>query len=153
MYNRANKIIIRNKTAPDEMITEENKLLMKEPNGDWQSQSDNIRWVCLYKELENQTLKYNISNSANKNEEKELFIQTKKKIEKEIEKHVISYKEMLNVIILQKKETVLQKMYTFFTGRPNNCIIKLQEYNRLADELDNLLYLMYEINIQLPFYN
>jgi hypothetical protein len=148
MYYRVNFLLKKNKIASEDLLLEEKKAFIKEPIIDWQSPSENERWKTVQKDLEKRQIKYNIDNSANKEEEKELFIRTKK----EIKRQILEYNTILNSFVLPKNETILQKTYSFFKRKPNNYMIKVEKYNETKKELDNLLELLYEINIQLPIY-
>jgi hypothetical protein len=66
MYYKANIILKRNKICPEQLIKEEAERIKNESIGDWQSQSDYERFNNLYQQLENNKIKYNISNSLNK---------------------------------------------------------------------------------------
>jgi hypothetical protein len=148
MYYKIEFLIKKNKIASEETLAYEKNVLEKEPIGDLQSPSDNQRWYALRNNLQKKRIKYNIDNSSNKEEEKDFFIKTKKIIDKE----VLNYHTVLNTFVLPQNESVLQKVYTFFTRIPNNYRIKVKNYNEIKNELDKLLELLDEINNQLPIY-
>jgi len=148
MYYKIEFLIKKNKIASEETLAYEKNVLEKEPIGDLQSPSDNQRWYALRNNLQKKRIKYNIDNSPNKEEEKELFIKTKKVIDQE----VLNYHTVLNTFVLPQNESVLQKAYTFFTRIPNNYRIKVKKYNEIKNELNKLLELLDEINNQLPMY-
>ena len=148
MFYNINLLIKKKKIGSEETLLYEKNALIEEPNGDWQSPSDNQRWHALRNSLKKQRIKYNIENSPNKEEEKDFFIKTKKVIDQE----VLKYHTELNSFVLPQNESVLQKTYTFFTRTPNNYMIKVKKYNEIRKELDHLLELLDEINRQLPLY-
>jgi topoisomerase IA-like protein len=69
MQYKANIILKKNKIFTEQFEKEEAERIKNEPIGDWQSPSDYKRFNTLYQELENNKIKYNISNSSNKEEE------------------------------------------------------------------------------------
>jgi len=148
MYYKVDFLLKKNKVGSEEALLYEKNAFIKEPICDWQSPSDNKRWHALRNDLQKERIKYNIDNSPNKEEEKELLIKSKKEIDQE----VLKYHTKLNSFVLPQNETVLQKSYTFFTRTPNNYLIKVEKYNKIKKELDYLLELLDEINNQVPIY-
>lgn len=141
-------IIKRNKKYTEEIRKEEKQRISEEPIGDPQSLSDMNRWCELYKTLEEKRIRYNISQSKNKESDKNVLIKTKKLIEDTI----IIKKQIIENTKLPKKASRFQRIYSYWTDKPNNYDIQLKQYENEVYILRELHNILNEIDIQLPLY-
>ena len=148
MYRVVNEIIINNKKYTEEILKEEKQRIRDESIGGHQSISDMNRWCELYKTLEEKRIRYNINQSKNKESDKNVLIKTKQLVEDTIK----TKEKILGNTNLPKKATRLQQMYTYWTDKPNNYDIQLEQYENAENILRELYNLLNDIDIQLPLY-
>jgi len=143
IVDEVSKIVKRNDTYIEEnKIKEEKAKIASEPQGDWQSPSDNARWFDFRETLKLARFEWNINKSVEKEKERDLLKNSIQAINQKIE----SNKKVIEKI---KKPSFLN----FFKSER---IIEQETSNRvypIRRENDELESLKKNIPIQVNIYN